>query len=77
MLFAARWRAAVNNLRLGADLVRETANDLPLEVMQTSDAERRPSPARLLRRHLVAHSDYTTALACVQALLREHDADAQ
>lgn len=69
--FAARWHAAVRNLRLGTERVQATADELPMHIESTGRVLR-PDPAAALRRHQVAFGDYTTALACVQALLQEH-----
>ena len=69
---ATRWRAAVKNLRLGAERVQATADELPMDIRLTGQTLH-PDSAAALRRHQAALSDYTTALACVQALLQEHD----
>ena len=66
--FADRWRAAVTNLRLGTERVQATADAIPL------DADCGNSCDHLLGRHKRAVYDHMTALACVEALLREHDA---
>ena len=73
--FTVRWQAAVTRLRLQAEVVQATADDLPLDVEWASDRQLRPDPLRLLRRHAAAFQDYTTALACVQALLWQHGCD--
>lgn len=70
--FAARWHAAVRNLRLRTECVQATADELPMHIELTGHALH-PDPAAALRRHQIAFGDYMTALACVQALLQEHD----
>lgn len=69
--FAARWHAAVRNLRLGTERVQATADELPMH-MELTGHVLHPDPAAALRRHQIALSDSMTALACVQALLQEH-----
>lgn len=71
--FAERWRAAVTCLQLGTERIQATADALPLDVVLANDRDLRPDPMNLLGRHMEALSDYMTALACVQALLREYD----
>lgn len=71
--FKDHWRAAVTNLRLATEVLQSTADELPLDIAWVSDRELRPGPLDLLRRHVAAFYDYTTALACAQALLKQHD----
>lgn len=70
--FMARWQAAVTRLRMQAEVVQATTDDLPLDVKWASDCQFRPDPLKLLGRHVAAFQDYTTALACVQALLWQY-----
>lgn len=74
--FAERWRAAVTCLKLETERMQATADELPLDVELANDRDIRPDPLNLLRRHMEAFYDYTTALACVQGLLREYGRDA-
>lgn len=69
---AQRWRSAVVNLRLGAERVQATADDLPLDLADASWACVGHSDP--LRRHMSAFADYTTALNCIQVLLATHKA---
>jgi hypothetical protein len=70
-----RWRSAVVNLRLGAERVQATADDLPLDLALAAGASLvRVGQSDPLRRHMNAFADYTTALNCIQVLLAAHKA---
>lgn len=73
--FTGRWQAAVTNLRLATQVMQVTADELPLDPGWALDHELRQHPLDLLRRHVAALYDYTTALACVQVLLAQRDRD--
>ena len=66
---AQRWRAAVVNLRQGADRIRSIALDLPLDLAVADAFWAGGARSDPLHKHLLAVADYTTALNCVQALL--------
>lgn len=68
---AERWQSAVIALRLAVERVQSTADELPMYVALKNDRQIRPCPLTLLRCHIDAFNDYTTALNCVQALLAE------
>lgn len=72
--FAERWRSAVIALRLGTERIQSTANELPMDVALANDQQARSCLFNLLRCHVDAFNDYTTALNCVQALLAEYGA---
>ena len=65
----------MTRLRLETEVVQATADELPLGVESGNNRELWPTPSNLLRRHLDAFHNYTTALTCVQALLRQHGSD--
>ena len=69
---ARRWRAAVVNLRHGADGIRSAASDLPLDLALADASWVGSTHSDPLYRHLEAVADYTTALNCVQVLLAAH-----
>ncbi len=62
-------------LRLGAERVQATADDLPLDLAGASWACAGQSDP--MRRHMSGFADYTTALNCVQILLAAHKAGTQ
>ncbi len=66
---ARHWRSAVVNLRLGAERVQATADDLPLDVAVAGASLVRVGHSDPLRRHMNAFADYTTALNCIYVLL--------
>lgn len=72
--FAERWRSAVIALRLETERIQSTADELPMNVALANDQRARSCLLSLLRCHMDAFNDYTTALNCVQALLAEHGA---
>ncbi len=72
---ARRRQSAMVNLRLGAERVQATADDLPLDLADASWACAGQSDP--LRRHMSAFADYTTALNCIQILLASHGAGGQ
>ena len=73
MGFADRWWAAVANLRLQTERLQATADILPICVCPTSEQQLSLDLHRPLAAHMAALSDYTTALACVQALLQARE----
>lgn len=73
MSFSARWQAAVANLQLQAERLLATANVLPTDVKMAEGRRLCPDPLRPLIAHMAAMYDYTTAMACVQELLREYN----
>ncbi len=73
MGFPDRWQAAVANLRLQTERMQATADALPPNIKLTGERQLSPDPLHPLTAHLAALCDYTTALACVQALLLEHE----
>lgn len=70
--FAKRWQEAVARLRLETEVLQATADELPPDVECTADQELWPDPLHLLRCHVSAFHNYTTALTCVQVLLRQY-----
>ncbi len=74
---ARRWRSAVANLRLGAERVQSTADDLPLDLAVAGAPLVRVGHSDPLRRHMNAFADYTTALNCIQVLLVAPEAGGQ
>ena len=71
--FESRWQAAVMNLSLAIELMQATADKLPLDLGWALDYELRQHPFELLHLHVTAFYEYTTALTCVQALLKQQD----
>lgn len=73
MGFSDRWQTAVANLQLQTERLQATANGLPHDVKMIEGRRLCPDPLRPLTAHVAAMYDYTTALTCVQVLLREYN----